>query len=532
MTNESYRVMVVDDERIIREGIASLVDWQGMGLELAGCLKDGAAALEEMEQLRPDIVITDIKMPRMDGLELIKQAKERFPDMKFVVLSGYGEFRFASQAMKHGVKHYILKPCDEHDIKKVLTDIVNELDVESRERKALGQMERMLSEVVPRAREKLLSDYLLGRMTDDETADYLEQVRLHDGEGMLRLLACRTETELRYEEAKKLIPLIVEHLGEKHVKHYAVIHQVMVLLVANYSKTDLLERMEYTTTRLESEAGSKFIWSIGREGAMTDMPRAFEDAMRHMEQAYYLGERSITALRTEGSVDKAESPAVFAAAELDHYSGILDHIRIGSREGLNKELAALFSKLRQLRLSIGTTTGISIDLIAILHKQCVPNPTNEYLNHTVPILQMKTLGEVERYISEEAHSILDKYYGTPAARGKMAAHRMARYVHDNLEREELSLQWLAKHKLFMNPDYLGKLFRKEMKMSFPQYVAKARIEKAKEAIARSGDYKIYELAEMSGMGSDPKYFSNLFKKQTGCTPQEYKSRIAAERKGG
>jgi two-component system response regulator YesN len=143
---------------------------------------------------------------------------------------------------------------------------------------------------------------------------------------------------------------------------------------------------------------------------------------------------------------------------------------------------------------------------------------------------MKTLGEVERYISEVAHAILNEHYGTPAARGRMAAHRIAQYVHDNMEREELSLQWLAKHKLFMNPDYLGKLFRKEMKMSFPQYVAKARIEKAKEAIARSGDYKIYELAEMSGMGSDPKYFSNLFKKQTGCTPQEYKARIAAERK--
>ncbi|MDF2715865.1 MAG: Two component transcriptional regulator, AraC family [Paenibacillus sp.] len=530
MTNELYNVMVVDDERIIREGIAALVDWSGMGLKLAGCMSDGAAAIEEMERLRPDIVITDIKMPRMDGLELIRQAKRRFPAMKFVILSGFGEFRFASQAMQYGVKHYILKPCDEHDIKKVLTDVIHDLEVESRERNAFGRMERMLNEAVPKAREMQLSDYLLGRMTDGETEGYLEWARLRNGDGLLRLLACRTETEWRHEDAKKLIAWIVEHFGDEHVKHYTVIHHVVVLLVADYTRAELLEQMEQTTIRFESEAKSGLIWSIGQAGAMSDMPRALKDALRDMEQAYYLGERTVTSSRTEESADAGGEPSLSAVDELDYYSGILGQIRIGAREGLNNELAALFSKFRKLRLPIDTTIGVCIDLTAILHKQCVPATTKEYLNHTVPILQMKTLGEVERYISEVAHAILNEHYGTPAARGRMAAHRIAQYVHDNMEREELSLQWLAKHKLFMNPDYLGKLFRKEMKMSFPQYVAKARIEKAKEAIARSGDYKIYELAEMSGMGSDPKYFSNLFKKQTGCTPQEYKARIAAERK--
>ena len=105
-----YSVLLVDDERIILEGLSVVVEWERHGTALAGKAKNGAEALEMIREIRPDIVITDLKMPNMNGLELIAAVREEYPDIVFVILSGYDEFEYAQRAMQYGVRHYLLKP--------------------------------------------------------------------------------------------------------------------------------------------------------------------------------------------------------------------------------------------------------------------------------------------------------------------------------------------------------------------------------------------------------------------------------------
>ncbi|MBZ4665183.1 response regulator [Mahella sp.] len=128
-----YKVLLVDDERVIREGISTIVDWNSLNI----CIDTAASGAEAWEKITvapPDIVITDIKMPGMNGLELIDKVKNRYPAIYFVILSAYGEFDFANKAMKYGIKHYILKPCNEDEIldvmKNVIDDIENQKEVE------------------------------------------------------------------------------------------------------------------------------------------------------------------------------------------------------------------------------------------------------------------------------------------------------------------------------------------------------------------------------------------------------------------
>lgn len=127
----NYKVYLADDERHIREGIAEAIPWEEHSLTFAGSGADGRAAYEDILRLRPDIVITDIKMPRMDGLELIRRVQLERSNVRFIVLSGYGEFELATQAMKFGVRHYLLKPSDEGEILSVLRDVTEELDERS-----------------------------------------------------------------------------------------------------------------------------------------------------------------------------------------------------------------------------------------------------------------------------------------------------------------------------------------------------------------------------------------------------------------
>lgn len=122
-----YKVLLVDDERIIREGIARIIDWGSCGFSLIGAATNGIEAFDIIYRERPEVVITDLKMPVLSGLELIAKVKQELPKTVFIILSGYGEFELAREAMRYGVRHYLLKPCNESKISEILNEIREEL---------------------------------------------------------------------------------------------------------------------------------------------------------------------------------------------------------------------------------------------------------------------------------------------------------------------------------------------------------------------------------------------------------------------
>lgn len=117
------KLIIADDERVIRETISRLIDWEALGIALTGLCSNGLEAYDMIIDESPDIVMTDIKMPGMSGLELIKKISEANPDTRFIILSGYSEFEYAKEAMKYGVKHYILKPCNEKQITESILEV-------------------------------------------------------------------------------------------------------------------------------------------------------------------------------------------------------------------------------------------------------------------------------------------------------------------------------------------------------------------------------------------------------------------------
>jgi two-component system response regulator YesN len=147
-----YKVLLVDDESIIIESISKLIDWGKYDLELVGAARNGLEAYKLIKLHKPHIVITDIKMPGMDGLDLMRKVKEDMPNTVFIILSGYGEFDFASKAIQYGVKHYLLKPCDEEEIIPVLTNIVKEFKIAEKKERFLLETRESLEKVLPQVK--------------------------------------------------------------------------------------------------------------------------------------------------------------------------------------------------------------------------------------------------------------------------------------------------------------------------------------------------------------------------------------------
>ena len=139
---EQYRVLLADDEAEIRQGISRKIDWAAQGFVLAGEAENGAEALELAEQIRPDVVLTDIKMPFMDGLELCRRLRRELPAAKLVVFSGFDDFEYARQAVSMGVSEYIMKPVNARELEEVLAGLRTQLEAQRQQRRDMEALRR------------------------------------------------------------------------------------------------------------------------------------------------------------------------------------------------------------------------------------------------------------------------------------------------------------------------------------------------------------------------------------------------------
>lgn len=208
-----YKILIVDDEEIEREGMAQFIDWASFGVELIGTAQNGVEALEMIAMERPDIVLTDIKMPVMDGLELIRRAKESFPQVHFIVLSGYGEYEFTSQAMERGIRHYLLKPCDEEQIEVVLDAVKAEIEAQREQNERVNSYHKVVEQLLPKAKKQIFRDMLLD---PDYIRNGREESVWKEWKDVV-LLSFSTEKGFDYLEQFVMSNILIELLGEEHV---------------------------------------------------------------------------------------------------------------------------------------------------------------------------------------------------------------------------------------------------------------------------------------------------------------------------
>lgn len=518
MSERVYKVFLVDDERVIREGISRLVGWEELGLQYIGCAPDGLTATSMLLDMQPDIIITDIKMPRMDGLELIQQTIQRRPEVKFIVLSGHGEFEFANKAMQYGVKHYLLKPCDEGDITEVLHQVIRELDEERSRTSHYRQMENELAKALPMVKEQLLRDCLLNRSFFKQEMEHYKQI-LHIGNEKLRLILFQLEAAFEFVELYALKNISEELIQARNRMLSTIVGDKFIILVEDMDVQDILA----VTTSIKEEFESRYkvdlTLSISDQCAFEDLPKVYRDAQQYIQYRFYLEESSII---TSGEVGIELSSNGMDTVNMN-YGDIVMAIKVGNIKDLNVGLGSFFDTLRELRCEIPVAISFCIELVTTIVRQTMPDAIHETITKIAPILKMKTLEDIHKYILNVSHAITKENYEVFTTKNKMLVHSMIQHIHDNLGNEELSLQWLAKNYFFMNVDYLGKLFRKELNEKFSQYVTRVRIERAKELMMNYSHAKVYEIAEKTGFGNDPQYFSYIFKKATGLTPVEFKS---------
>lgn len=509
-----YKLLLVDDERIIREGILQLVDWDSLEIEVEEAA-NGVEAYEKIKNTTPDIVITDIKMPGMDGLELIGKVKAEFPDIIFVILSGYGEFNFASRAMQHGVKYYLLKPCDEDEITEVLNKVISEIKHNKQRQNFIKKMNDDLKRLMPQVKEQFLRDCVMNRLNDEKDLAYFRDLLKLPAEKM-RLLLFRLEGNHGFEKRFALKNLL-DNWEDNHPLLSTVIGEDVLALQKIVPLESLFHYLEDIKKSFYDYYELRFTVAVSSEGFFEQLPALYSEVMEYMEYRFYLGEGSIITKDDVGDINRPSR-----LGENFDYQRLGLLIRSGNVDAVLNEIEKFFSELSSDKSKLDMVRTTCIELYISIIRQAKPENLNEYMKRIPKLQDIDTLNKMFLFIRTVAQEIAECNYIQNVEKNNKIIQRVLKVMEDNLSDEKLSLSSIADRIVYMNVDYLGKLFKKEVGENFSQYLINMRMEKAKELLLQDRHSKISDIADKVGYGNNPQYFGQVFKKATGYTPSEYR----------
>ncbi|MGA2545483.1 MAG: helix-turn-helix domain-containing protein [Rectinemataceae bacterium] len=524
-----YRFLMVDDEEIVRRGFETKIDWVGQGFEFLPPCENGRDAIAAIDELRPDIVMTDIHMPHADGISVAAHVMERYPDIVVVILSGYDEFGYAQAAIRNNVFDYVLKPVSSRDLTGLLAKIKAKLDADRRSREdesALRLKADVSSDIL---RERSLAEFLIGSSPPPDASE---------AEGLLGFfpdsLACAAivaecDKEERAASATDDIReriAKVSRLARRSASFSPSEGRVAVIVFE--PGTDRCAKVALAmATALLDEGRSGLRVAVGRSYELwIDAPRAYAEATAAL--AYRLvrdpvrpffyvqtgenrdalaelksrEERLCLAVRTGAS---ARVPELARS-----YTEAMDRADLSPLR-LRHEVLSLFSRVQDELAKIGVSpAALSVKLACDYYRYAESLGSPEEISIALVRLAVVAVGILE------ASSLHEPEWKVLDFKDYIARHYADKGISIGKAADRLSI----------SESYLSKLLRRRLETSFVEYLSDYRIDRAKELIATS-DMLAYEVAEAVGY-PDARYFASLFKKRTGMTPSEYRKSLGAK----
>jgi two-component system response regulator YesN len=495
--DSAIRLMIVDDEYLVRELLKNCMNWREIGYEIVGEAENAKEALALIDSLQPDVVVTDIRMPGTDGLDLSVQIKSQYPEMKVLILSGYGEFKYAKRAIEAGVDNYLLKPINDEELTQVFVKLRKKI-IGEREERSKRQKAASLE------RDSLLHRLILGQLNVNELSRVEREWFPERG----AYLALVVETDRRSSADFSGMALdhwrkLPERLGPGTYALQDAPHRIVVL--TNDDQWDPI-------AHFQEQPGKEYIAAgIGnRKKRIAELGDSCREARVALRYAIVSGpgvaipyDGRKTAVRTLPDVE-------FSRAELEYA------IEFGKKELVMKQLEAALLSIdldREDALQALQMEAAKLDML-------IRGKTEPAAESHRSITELKTLDEILRYLEQS----VDRSIRVSDSRTKKVSQtvrEVQRYLENHYGNAELSLTQAAET-FYLNPSYLSRVFKEETGVTFVEYLTRIRMERALHLL-RHTDKKIYEIASEVGF-KDPHYFSQAFKKAFGRAANEYRKK--------
>lgn len=509
-----YHVVIAEDESIIREGLSRLIDWRELDCEVVFLAEDGLSALDFIRGHSVDILITDIKMPRMNGLELIKSARDINENIVTFLVSGYGDYEYAKSAIQYSVSGYVLKPLEEEQLRELLLKAVSILEKQAQHREIERDAQKIGLKNMAMAREKLFTRVFYSRSEVDDKSDLLASLKL-DEDTYYGVYLFEVTAGIAEEVKEKLV------CSSENVALLDIRPTLWALVAFGADKSEPGKALGAFRSVLMQNHCSRSLTAVGSGTAcqgLKGLKKSFDDAVINfnLRQAntlmLYNGKSETTCVDIKEHCNKIVS---FVTQRQDGLSAYLDLVEdellsSGTQciKNANILLNSIYARIvnsllsREGRTESETLLKMfgcyeqAINAIDVRRKICI---LKELLAEVSPLFEFAAKGKWAKEINLSIAYIEKNYY-----KQTIDVNEIADYVE-------------------MNPRYFSMIFKEKVGKSVMKYLIEYRVSIAKQLLMDK-DLKAYQVAEMVGYDSYP-YFSTLFRKVTGESPSVYSERM-------
>lgn len=502
-----FRVFLVDDEPMIIEGLYDIIDWAEAGLEIVGHASNGQKALAALQETSVDILITDISMPVMNGLDLIREARAFLPNLKVIVLSGFDEFSYLKEGMMLGIENYLLKPINIKELRATLRNTIEKLNTFQEKRLAQEYSKQIL-------KDNTLVRWLTHQIAPTEFYERVDLLGINLDHEYIAAAVLRTETDspvlfesiLRETAAQDWVTLFHDMDGD------------IVLLAAMDDPDSGSMELNHLLQHIHAGfAGHAIRISVGTVEQLPEQAgQSYAAAKKAQEYFWIYPERKLIDYN-EMRFSQGQAQADFSMIDWPAYSKL---IVAKDQENLRQQISDDFGRIQAIPgitpheiqdIAFEMVIRFKMELKAIRHTE-EPDIYNEAFRQIRTAHAIDDLEAVIQKVADMTVECLISDVKSPIVQ------QVLKYIHQSYA-EELSLKMLGAH-YHIHPVYLGQLFHKETNESFTEYINRYRIEKAKELL-KTTHLKVHVIARDVGYW-ETGYFYKQFKKYVGISPMDYR----------
>lgn len=530
-----YRIMLVDDEEEVRKAIIRKMDWEQLGFTMVGDAENGEDAMEKIEQLEPDVVMTDIRMPYMDGLTLTAWIREKYPFIKILIFSGYDDFEYAKQAIKLNVTEYILKPVNGQELAEILNRVRGSLDEEIEQRRNISALQESYLGSLPILRELFLSELVRQSADAESVVPRLREYGIDILDARKWLAAVvhverveKTE-EIIFSKYQELIPISVRNLLEDHLKSYcrfAVFNctdgiTIIAAVDGNNTQTGLIKRLNDICK--ESKRILEVTITIG-VGHGCDSLQEISSSYQAAVDA--LGYRAIVGGGKAIYINDVE-PVNRGKLQMDakDEAELIAAVKFGPGEQIESVVRNLAARMDDAKVHARQYQGYMLSIVNCMIRMMQQydldmgemfDSKNRYIDIMEGICHRGEFAQNLIPIACRMNEALNRERDNATKKVILEA---IDYINEHYCEPELSVEMMSRY-LHMSPTYFSTVFKKETGQTYINYLTEVRLEKAVELLNETDD-KTYMIAQKVGY-QEQNYFSYVFKKRYGVSPTKYR----------
>ena len=532
-----YKILLVDDEILVRDAIRENIDWEKLDCELIGDCENGKQAVEFVKTHEVDIVLTDILMPYMDGMELSHFLHDNYPDILIVIFSGFGEFEYAKKAIQYNVSEYMLKPVTAMELTKVIENMKEKLDSRKKEQRKMESLTQVSQDYHKNAnviRSKAL-DCLVKCTRDVQVSlDELERMGITFQAASYRVAVFDIDTysemyqmDMDKQQESALMAFVLFNVGDEIVvrEKAGVVYQegnnrVCIIFAGNRTK-----EFSESIHRICHEIQKKVKEVIGLEtsigiGSWVRSPYeliySYRLAAKAIAYRYLLGGNLLFDME-----EKKTDNSIFLMKDLET---LTEAIKSGDRRLMEKTLGQIETEIKSALVEKSYACIYLQQVIRAIGNTCqsLSEEPEKIIAQREALLKAVTeqrmFSQAAALVEKYAQEVFDELQELNSSSGQRQGMLAMDYIQKNYMDPGLSLNSICSY-LNISTSYFSTIFKEMTGETFIEVLTRIRMEKAKELLENT-TMKNYEIAEKVGF-SDPHYFGISFKKITGKTPTEY-----------